>query len=436
MWILPVIACWMFITGTQNGYSLKNRIPTNPEASMNLSQIMSYWGYPNEQYDIMTKDGYILGLYRIPHGKGHLGTAPYRPVVYLQHGLSASAFNWIANLPPNSLAYVLADAGCDVWLGNSRGTIWSQRHVSLSPDSEEFWAFSFDEMANYDLPATIDFIVKKTRQKQLYYLGHSQGTTIAFISFSTNPKLAQRIKMFFGLAPVGSVKHVKSPPKKLFPLLESLMKVLFHNKAIFSQMKFNQFLATKMCNLWIFHWLCKGIFFATYGSDYRNLNESRLDVYMSNYPGATSVQNVIHWAQLITSGQLQAFDWEDPALNMVHYNQVTPPLYNVTPMMVPTMLWSGGEDVMADPLDVDSLLPNIPTLIYHKRIPYYNHMDFCLGMDAPQQVFYEVINMIKKNMQTYTLFELEEAGDSQTLLGIWEDLLSSSCTWEGPGKEQ
>ncbi|XP_068957881.1 lipase member K-like isoform X5 [Petaurus breviceps papuanus] len=344
MWSLPVIACWMLIIGTRNGYSLKTRIPENPEASMNLSQIMSYWGYPNEQYDIVTKDGYILGLYRIPHGRGCLGTAPYRPVVYLQHGVSASAFNWIANLPPNSLAYILADAGCDVWLGNSRGTTWSRRHVSLSPDSEEFWAFSFDDMANYDLPATIDFIVKKTRQKQLYYLGHSQGTTI--------------------------------------------------------DTKFNQFLATKICNLWVFHWLCKGIFFATYGSDYRNINESRLDVYMSNYPGPISVQNLIHWAQIITSGRLQAFDWEDPALNIVHYNQVTPPLYNVTLMMVPTVLWSGGEDMLADPADVDSLLPNITNLIYHKRVPYYNHMDFCLGMDAPQQVFYEVISMIMTNMQT------------------------------------
>ncbi|XP_068957876.1 lipase member K-like isoform X3 [Petaurus breviceps papuanus] len=374
MWSLPVIACWMLIIGTRNGYSLKTRIPENPEASMNLSQIMSYWGYPNEQYDIVTKDGYILGLYRIPHGRGCLGTAPYRPVVYLQHGVSASAFNWIANLPPNSLAYILADAGCDVWLGNSRGTTWSRRHVSLSPDSEEFWAFSFDDMANYDLPATIDFIVKKTRQKQLYYLGHSQGTTI--------------------------------------------------------DTKFNQFLATKICNLWVFHWLCKGIFFATYGSDYRNINEVPPPALESSKKlheeGLTFLEEVpqphdtskrhdlegnfteiyvpiltpILANSIITSGRLQAFDWEDPALNIVHYNQVTPPLYNVTLMMVPTVLWSGGEDMLADPADVDSLLPNITNLIYHKRVPYYNHMDFCLGMDAPQQVFYEVISMIMTNMQT------------------------------------
>lgn len=37
---------------------------------------------------------------------------------------------------------------------------------------------SFDEMAKFDLPATIDFIVEKTGQEKLYYVGHSQGTTI------------------------------------------------------------------------------------------------------------------------------------------------------------------------------------------------------------------------------------------------------------------
>lgn len=33
-------------------------------------------------------------------------------------------------------------------------------------------------MAKYDLPATIDFILKKTGQDKLHYVGHSQGTTI------------------------------------------------------------------------------------------------------------------------------------------------------------------------------------------------------------------------------------------------------------------
>lgn len=41
-------------------------------------------------------------------------------------------------------------------------------------------------MAKYDLPAIINFIVQKTGQEQLYYIGHSQGTTIGKWVFLTD----------------------------------------------------------------------------------------------------------------------------------------------------------------------------------------------------------------------------------------------------------
>lgn len=59
---------FILIFGTTHG-TFQNRRPVNPEANMNISQIISYWGYPDEEYDITTEDGYILGLYRIPYGK-------------------------------------------------------------------------------------------------------------------------------------------------------------------------------------------------------------------------------------------------------------------------------------------------------------------------------------------------------------------------------
>jgi hypothetical protein len=64
-----------------------------------------------------------------------------KPVVYLQHGLTISADYWVLDPPSNSPAFLLADIGFDVWLGNSRGTNNARKHVHLDPDSEEFWAF-------------------------------------------------------------------------------------------------------------------------------------------------------------------------------------------------------------------------------------------------------------------------------------------------------
>lgn len=49
-----------------------------------------------------------------------------------------------------------------------------------------FSNYSFDEMANYDLPASVNFILNKTGQEQLYYVGHSQGTTIGMYIVKTS----------------------------------------------------------------------------------------------------------------------------------------------------------------------------------------------------------------------------------------------------------
>lgn len=46
---------------------------------------------------------------------------------------------------------------------------------------------SFHEMAMYDLPAMIDFVLQKTGQKQIYYVGYSQGCTIGVLEGGTYP---------------------------------------------------------------------------------------------------------------------------------------------------------------------------------------------------------------------------------------------------------
>ena len=114
------------------------------------TQIIASRGYPYEEHHVTTKDGFILSMQRIPRGRGEKESSAPKEVVFLQHGILADATNWVMDTPSKSLAYILADSGFDVWLGNIRGNDYSKRHVKYQPNQWKFWnwrrvcqAFSF-----------------------------------------------------------------------------------------------------------------------------------------------------------------------------------------------------------------------------------------------------------------------------------------------------
>lgn len=371
-------------------------LSANPEANMNVTEIIDHWGFTSEEHFVQTDDGYILGLHRIPHGRKNRFDKDPRPAVFLQHGLLADSSNWVSNTDNNSLGFILADAGFDVWMGNSRGNTWSQKHKTLSVSQDEFWAFSFDEMAQYDLPATINYIVNKTGQEQIYYLGHSQGTTIGFIGFSQMPELAKKIKMFIALGPVISVNYASSPMVKLGRLPALVIEDVLGHKQFLPQTALLKWMGVHVCTHAILKELCGNIFFVICGFNEKNLNMSRVDVYTTHCPAGTSVQNVLHWSQTVKRHKLQAFDWGSPEKNYFHYNQSYPPLYDMKRMTVPTAVWSGDKDLLADVSDIKILLMEIPNLVYHESIPDWDHVDFIWGLDAPWRLYNKVIRLMRK----------------------------------------
>lgn len=55
----------------------------------------------------------------------------------------------------------------------------------------------------------IEYTLKETQEEKLTYVGYSQGSVMGFAGFSTQPKLAAKIKLFIALAPVARVSHIE-----------------------------------------------------------------------------------------------------------------------------------------------------------------------------------------------------------------------------------
>lgn len=61
--------------------------------------------------------------------------------------------------------------------------------------------FRWHEIAIYDITANIDYILRITNRKKLYYIGHSSGST-SYLAFAADrPEYADKIKVAALLAP-------------------------------------------------------------------------------------------------------------------------------------------------------------------------------------------------------------------------------------------
>jgi lysosomal acid lipase/cholesteryl ester hydrolase len=180
-------------------------------------------GYEHEEHVVITQDGYLLGLHRLPSPRdahqASPGSSTGKPVVYLHHGLLMNSEVWVClTSAERCLPFVLAEAGYDVWLGNNRGNKYSKKNIHYHSASIKFWDFSMDEFAWGDVPESIGYILKTTKAQKLSYIGFSQGTAQALAALSIHPQLNEKVDVFIALAPA------MSPAGLAAPIVDGLMK--------------------------------------------------------------------------------------------------------------------------------------------------------------------------------------------------------------------
>lgn len=174
-----------------------------------------------------TPDGYILSLFRIPHGVKNSTSGDRKEPVFIQHGLMSSAMDFLVTGPDRALGFIMADAGYDVWLGNTRGSTYSRAHRDLSPDAKQFWQFSWHEIGERDLPTMIRYVLRKTGYAKLHYIGHSQGTTSFFVMCHTHPMMQEKIQTMNALAPIAYMSNLYSPFVRFIAPFSGVLSVRF-----------------------------------------------------------------------------------------------------------------------------------------------------------------------------------------------------------------
>ena len=95
-------------------------------------------------------------------------------------------------------------------MGNSRGNHYSRGHNDPSIDDDTYWNFSWHEMGDKDLPAIIDYVLHVANAEDLFYIGHSQGSTEFWVFNELHPEYASKIKAMFAMAPISYLGHSDS----------------------------------------------------------------------------------------------------------------------------------------------------------------------------------------------------------------------------------
>ena len=347
--------------------------------------------YPFEIHTTTTEDGYILTLFRIQ--KKNTQITGNKPAAYLQHGLNNGGSIWLQDGEKLGLAFILANAGYDVWIGNNRGTRYSRTKGKYAPTDKAFWDFSFDELAKYDVPANIAAIRETTGQDKIIYIGHSQGTSQMFAALSDaeiRPKVAPFIKQFNALAPI---VFLNQPQGGTAQELADLTKAQVQKACVAKGVNFISVGTCVWDQNFIDYWNNKcrvpsaeclaQVKGENVGPNTNKIDNWSRDGYFRVFPySGTSCQCLLHYAQLAEK-QIKApntfpkYDF-GPAGNLKKYGTKTAPNYDLSLIKEKVRMWVGTADVLA----------TIPEAQGIKRLAINADIEYTLFQDWGHETFH------------------------------------------------
>ncbi|CAN7994327.1 unnamed protein product, partial [Ixodes pacificus] len=355
-------------------------------------------GYPFERHRVLTDDGFVLEMHRIPRGRLPChGDTCHREPVFVMAGLGMDSTTLVLDFPGQSLGFVLADNGYDVWMGNTRGGTFGKLHVNMTPKSKSFWDFSFHEHGVYDVPAQIDRVLDKTRRDCLLYVGFSQGSLMFFVMVSQRPEYDAKVKAFAGLAPFRKSSHSSLAVIRPSSVVEKLLKAArsAQLERLGSGGVLSAYLSRVVCSLPA-RTLCGAEEDAAANLGSKYVNTTRYPVYVCSVPAGTSVKNLLHFWQFISSKKAQLFDY-GPKQNRKVYGQLEPPLYGVDSLKTDVgVFWSLGDRLVSRE-DVEELVRELGSRLKKKHYvddAHYMHLNFVLSVNNHQLLHPDLLEFL------------------------------------------
>lgn len=342
-----------------------------------------FWGYKCEEYEIITKGGWILKAHRIsdprrPGGRGY-------PVV-LQHGILCNSLFWLTN-EERSLAFWLVDRGYDVWSTNIRAN-FNAGHVRYSRSDPRFWAWALRELAD-DLVDVVDYILETTGYRQLAYVGHSQGTGSMFIALSQgiHPELGYKLSSFTALGP--SVFAGEALRRFPFSLMHAVGSTRYLWSLAFGVRKFLPIIDIARLFLpayWFGHLGYLVFGYAFRFNDHNWVNRQKPKIFRATGVGTSS--ELLYY--YLTSFAYRGCSF-DPHLQTPWFPKSFPPL---------TVVFGTTDTlVLGKPL-VERLMSHERNveIVHIVELQGYEHMDMVIGVDAYKTVFPKIHDTIQRTL--------------------------------------
>lgn len=337
-----------------------------------------------EEHFVFTKDGYRLHLFRV-HNKQNVQN---KKPVFLQHGIVDSSDSFAFTEKDDPITTFLADYGYDVWLGNQRGNKYSHTHKNPDITRKEFFSYTMDEMAKYDIPTVLDYVYKKS-EKKIIYIGHSLGNSQMFASLSdkkTTKFVHDRLQLFIAVAPVVYLHKIHSLTTQILSHFAS--NFVFFSKLIGYYEIFPSRCA-KHTETKIESFICQLL-----GKDCINLLPgfmlTKLDYmpdmknFLMHYPSGSSAKLMQYFSQIMNSDKprFQKFDYKRKK-NWKVYGQPIPPQYDLRIIKAKMNFIHFAEDKLSTREDAKSILKLVPknNKVKEYTIPGWEHMSIFWAKD-------------------------------------------------------